>query len=185
MKRIGLLTIHHSYNYGGALQAYATYYTLKKICSEYDIEFIDYENSTFINRRKIFLPISSFGNVVRNIRNLLHYSKLLARKRKFERFYSGWKKSSRHWVDHINWEDTDYDLVIVGSDQTLSLYLTGNPAEMKPFFLEGLKSCPRFAFSSSMGEEIERLTESEKNGFLTNSETSTICQSERRKRLNL
>ena len=66
--KIGLLTIHHAYNFGAALQAYATYDTLKNM--GYDVEFIDYGNDTFRAERNLFLPNSSVGNIIRNMRTL-------------------------------------------------------------------------------------------------------------------
>lgn len=161
MKRIGLLTIHHSYNYGGALQTFATYKLLQRNYRG-NIEIVDYESSTFIRRRQLFGPNNSLMNIARNIRSLLRCKKYYKRKKKFETFYSPLKKSLNHWINKINWTKEKYDLVMVGSDQTFGLYLTGKPNEMKPFFLEELDSIPKFAFASSMGEYLSKIDENDK-----------------------
>jgi hypothetical protein len=41
-KKIGILTLHRSINYGAFMQAYSLWYNLKK-STDYQIEIIDYD----------------------------------------------------------------------------------------------------------------------------------------------
>lgn len=157
--KIGLLTIHHAYNFGAALQAYATYDTLKNM--GYDVEFIDYDNDTFRAERNLFLPNSSVGNVVRNARSLFSIKQCKKRAERYEEFYGLSKKSEKTWMNNGDFSNATYDVILVGSDQTFCLYLTGKPDEMRPFFLEYAGNIKRISYASSMGEKTAALNASD------------------------
>ena len=154
--KVGILTVHHSYNYGAMLQAYATEEAIKRL--GHAVEFIDYDTTSFISRRKVLLPLTSVGNIFRNIRNILILNKLIKRKRNFEKLYQQLNISKKHWVNYINTSEFEYAVILVGSDQTFSLYLTNNPDEMKPFFLPERTKARKISYASSMGEKINKLT---------------------------
>lgn len=154
--KIGLITVHHAYNYGAMLQAYATYIALKRL--DCDVEFIDYDNTTFKKERSIFLPNKSIGDILRNMRNLMHLSKQKMRIVRFEEFYSMLPKSKRYWLNNYDFSDTEYDCIMVGSDQTFCLKLTGNPEDMRGFFLQHTGKAKRLSYASSMGEKCSELT---------------------------
>lgn len=158
--KIGIITIHHVYNYGAILQAFASYNIIKKY--HQDVVFIDYDNTTFKSQRNIFLPCNTISNILRNVRTLIHYK---ARKKKIERFETEYKKfklSQNHWYNTADFAKEKFDVIITGSDQTFSLYLTGNPADMKAFFLEDVGSAKRLSFASSLGEKLHMLTTADK-----------------------
>lgn len=156
--KIGILTVHHSYNYGAVLQAFATQKLIEKL--GHDVEFIDFDNTSFIQRRKVLLPFDSISNVLRNFRNLGAIRQLNARKEAFEKFYRMMKVSDAHWLNTIDFDKLKYDVVVVGSDQTFSLYLTNKPDEMRSFFLPGYKG-KKICFASSMGEKNHSLTDAD------------------------
>lgn len=156
---IGLLTIHHAYNFGAALQAYATYDTLKAMGHE--VEFIDYDNDTFRAERNLFLPNTSVGNVARNLRTIFTLKQGKSRVNRFEDFYKLSKKSEKTWLNDIDFSEISYDAILVGSDQTFGLYLTGNPMDMRPFFLEKAGDIKRISYASSMGEKTATLTDAD------------------------
>ena len=157
--RVGILTVHHSYNYGAILQAFATQKAVESL--GYEVEFIDYDNTSFINRRKIFLPYNCISNVLRNLRNLGFICQLNARKCAFEKFYKMMCISESRWINSIEYANLHYDVILVGSDQTFSLYLTNNPDEMRSFFLPGYKG-KKISYASSMGEKNRNLNERDK-----------------------
>lgn len=159
-KNIGLLTIHHTYNYGAMLQAYATYFALQKLGNS--VELIDFDNNTFEEERNIFLPCNSIKNLLRNLRTLINYKRQVKRKSNFEDFYSKMKVSPKHYNNEYGWDVTRYDVVLTGSDQTFCLYLTDVPEEMKPFFLNHVKGVKKASYASSMGEKFHKLSESDK-----------------------
>lgn len=154
--KIGLMTIHHAYNFGAMLQSYATLRVLEDL--GHDVEFIDYDNKTFAEERRIFLPCNSVGNLFRNIRSILQFKQLRKRIVLYENFYEKFKVSKFNY-NHININDVrGYDVIITGSDQTFSLYLTENPIDIRPFFLENIKCSKKISYASSMGEKFHKLT---------------------------
>lgn len=154
--KLGILTVHHSYNYGAILQAFATQKAVESLGHE--VECIDFDNTSFINRRKIFLPFNCISNVLRNLRNLGSFRQQKSRKKAFEKFYQMMNISKAHWIDSIDYAKLKYDVILVGSDQTFSLYLTNNPDEMRSFFLPGYKG-KKISYASSMGEKNQNLNE--------------------------
>lgn len=153
--KIGLMTIHHAYNFGAMLQAYATYKVINEM--GHDVEFIDYDNETFAGERKIFLPCNSVGNIFRNFRSLLQFKQLKHRVEKYETFYKKLRVSKiKYNHNNINLVE-GYDVVITGSDQTFSLYLTNNPVDIRPFFLKDLNCSKKMSYASSMGEKFYKL----------------------------
>lgn len=157
--KIGILTIHHAYNFGAILQSYATYRILNDL--GYDAEFIDYENETFSNERKIFLPLNSLGNVFRNIRSLFQYRQLKLRIQLYEEFYKKMKVSHEKYNSESINNLSGYDVVLTGSDQTFALYLTNNPNDIKPYFQEKIKNIRKVSYASSMGEKFFKITEND------------------------
>lgn len=157
--KVGIMTIHHAYNFGASLQAYATYKVLKDMGC--DVEFIDYDNETFSDERKLFLPITSVGNIFRNARVIMKLKSYMERIKRYEEFYGSSKVSSKSWNEKSDFSSTSYDVIITGSDQTFCLYLTGKPVEMRPFFLESIGDVKRISFSSSMGEKFSFLSHSD------------------------
>ncbi len=157
--KVGILTVHHTYNFGAILQAFASVVILRRL--NHEAELIDYDNLSFINRRRIFLPLNSIGNFFRNVRNLFNYRALKRKIANFELFYSQMPVSPNHWINHIYLSNSNYDVVMTGSDQTFGLYLTNNPSEMKPFFLEEKGQYRKISYASSMGEKTDNLTPSD------------------------
>ena len=71
MNNIGILTFCDSYNYGAALQAFATYHFLTSI--GYNCKFIDYRNQNEAKLYECFKYIrkdSALTNIKRNINRL-------------------------------------------------------------------------------------------------------------------
>lgn len=158
--KIGIITIHHVYNYGAILQAFASYNIMKKYYP--DVVFIDYDNTTFKNQRSMFLPCNTISNILRNVRTLIHYNERKKKIEKFETEYKKFKLSQNQWYNTADFAKEKFDVIITGSDQTFSLYLTGNPDEMKAFFLENVGGAKRLSFASSLGEKLHMLTTADK-----------------------
>lgn len=158
--KIGLLTIHHAYNFGAMLQAYATYKVLSDM--GHDVELIDYDNENFAGERALMLPNNSFGNIFRNLRSMLHYKQLKKRAMKYEEFYKKMQVSDQCYDSTNLGKVSGYDVVVTGSDQTFSLYLTGNKKDVEPFFQKDIKNTKKISFASSMGEKFYRLTTEDK-----------------------
>lgn len=155
-KKVGILTVHHAYNFGAMLQSYATYRMIKDM--GFHAEIIDYDNDTFANERYIFLPFNSVGNIVRNLRSIFQYGQLKQRVEKYEKFYRLIKVSNRKYSNNNIGEVEGYDIVLTGSDQTFCLYLTDNPDDIRPFFLKEIHGVRKVSYASSMGEKFYKLT---------------------------
>lgn len=161
MLKIGLLTIHHSYNYGAVLQAFAMQTILTEL--EYKCEIIDYDCTTFKKDRQLLIFPTSIWDIIRDIRTVLNWKKFKQRKYNFEKFISeNYILSDKKWMNECNLNKEDYDIVITGSDQTFCLHLRNNPDEMKAFFLGDCREIKKISYGSSMGEKFSEITEDEK-----------------------
>lgn len=124
--KIGILTFHNSRNYGAVLQAYG----LKEVLENmgHKVEVIDYRNPAIEGRKKPFTldkfksdPIrflSLFFNV------FLNYRRKVRNFSKFEKEYLC-VTSSLYLPEDI--AKSDYNYIIVGSDQVWSPIITNGP----------------------------------------------------------
>lgn len=124
--KVGILTFHHSRNYGAVLQAYGLKEVIKSL--GYDVETIDYRNPAIENRKSPF----TLGKL---LSNPLKFIKLFA-----NNFY-GYRKKVKSFAcfekTHLNITKTIYspldirsssfDLLVVGSDQVWSPIITNGP----------------------------------------------------------
>ncbi|MGF1568060.1 MAG: polysaccharide pyruvyl transferase family protein [Nodosilinea sp.] len=71
--RVGILTYHHTTNYGATLQTYALYKIIQQ--HGFDVEVIDYRHPAAVNyyRQKIFFPIESKSRKILT-ENLIKFS---------------------------------------------------------------------------------------------------------------
>lgn len=166
-KKIGIITIHNSPNYGASLQSFALYYYL---CTEgYDCEIIDLARPThkdFIESKTykqlvIHNNKSFIKNVLKKIKlsinncfvklNEVRYSKqLLLRKNRFTSFNSQIKLSTRYrCIDHLYNNPPLYNVYITGSDQ---VWNPNNGYAVEPYFLTFVKNGgKKIAFAPSFG----------------------------------
>lgn len=128
--KIGLLTYHHSANYGAMLQSYATAQTLKELGHE--VEFIN------LQQPEKKSPIG-----------FLYFFRNLKYKRFREKYYppETVKVSTKAELDEVA---KKYDCLLVGSDQTW------NPQISKDYYYAyflnfGDKNIKRISYASSFG----------------------------------
>ena len=124
--KIGILTFHNSRNYGAVLQAFG----LKQILEQFGhkVEVIDYRNSCIENRKHPFSLMSFKRNPVRYIQ--VFFSSYINYRRKVRNFASFGNKHLNVTAHRFTPEDidrSDYDFLIVGSDQVWNPYITGGP----------------------------------------------------------
>ncbi len=159
MKKIGLLTIHAAYNYGAALQTYATQKTVCDAGAECTV--IDFSTSGSLAGQKFLcLPLSKSA-IKHDIRNIVKPRAFFRRKKGFEAFKKNRLKLTARSYTYKNFKDIEkegFDLLITGSDQTLNLNLGGNAEERKCFYLPNIAG-KKITYSASMGEHIGRLTD--------------------------
>ena len=143
--RIGLLTIHHTTNFGSALQTYGLYSKIREM--GYDISIIDYRCEAIENREFMTGPVKSLRMFYRKMK----YTPVIHRKAKvFNQFFAENVKLTqtftRQTIGDVNF---DFDTFVVGSDIVWGLNVTGNDMSYFLDFVEPKKK--RIAFGSSAG----------------------------------
>lgn len=171
MKKVGIVTIHNSPNYGASLQSFALYEYIREQGA--DCEIIDVHrpvNSDYIYERRY----SSFRNNPFTLKKrLCNFARtLLGRKSKIflsalseERFnsFNSNIRCSRPYcrLSDLKKNPPIYDLYISGSDQ---LWNPTQPYCLEPYFLTfAPKSAKKISYATSIG--ITELSELEKLKF--------------------
>lgn len=163
MKKVGVITIHKSHNYGAVLQAFATQHILKSI--DCDVRFIDYETPTSKQNKKFLNFSFSLGAVKHNIRNILHPFLFLKRKKNFNDFIKNnliIENKTYNSQNIAQVQNAGFDCLITGSDQTFNLALKGDWKERLPYLLPFKFSGEKISFSSSFGDSTEKFTDKQK-----------------------
>ena len=171
MKKIGIITYHHYYNYGTVLQAYALQKVVEKIAN-CKVEIIDYRSHeekkfSFLEILKIrFCRLFVYIKEWKRVYRLKKYSKLLKAKRKqFNLFFQTDLKVGdvqyNSYHDLIN-NIPIYDVYITGSDQTWSPKIGLNPAmflQFAPLNATKIAYAPSLGVSSLEKTDVEKISE--------------------------
>ena len=117
--KIGIYTIHASYNFGAMLQAYATQYTLEKM--GYEVEFVHLytkKQEKANNYKLLSFNLKRLRRYLFAMFNLNYLEKF----KKFDDFHKTLKLSKRYFtLDEFYANPPDYDIHLVGSDQVWNL----------------------------------------------------------------
>lgn len=159
MKKVGIITIHKSHNYGAVLQAFATQRIFNSAGCE--TQFVDYETTASKNDKTFLRSPVSVNAIKHNIRNILHPILFFKRKKNFEKFINNYlniseKQYNSHNIEQL--KNAGYDVIVTGSDQTFNLGLKGNSNERLPYLLPFEFSGKKFSFSSSFGDSVDKFT---------------------------
>ena len=174
MKRVGILTIHNSPNYGASLQSYALYKYVSQLpgieCEVIDLHrpyengdvksnrFVPYRREPFSIKRSIKSALKKI--LRRESKKVSFYS--IGSKYKFDEFNKSIKLSRPYWgIDELYADPPCYDVYMTGSDQ---VWNPTQPYCLEPYFLtfvpQGKK---KISFASSIG--VTELLENEKQDF--------------------
>lgn len=166
MKKVGLITYHHYYNYGTVLQAYALQKAIE-LAGNYSSEIIDYRASEEKKLTKLQLlgirikRIAVYLKEWRRIWRLKRYGGILKEKNaKFDEFFNNeLKVGADVYHRYFDLENNPplYDVYVTGSDQTWSPKIGLIPAMFLQFVPKGKK---RIAYAPSIG--VSKLTREEK-----------------------
>lgn len=118
MKKVGIVTIHKINNYGAVLQAYALNRQIRALGHE--AKTIDFRTYRVAESYKLFLPLETKMDLVRNAQALLFAAKLRKRKQRFDRFLAEEvPMTEQAWYsnEELRGADLDFDTYICGSDQ--------------------------------------------------------------------
>lgn len=128
--RIGLLTYHHSANYGAVMQSYATCRALKELGHE--VEFLNFQQDE-----------------KRSNSSIIFYFKIKAFDRFMTAFYPTETKILQS-MDDLNAIASNYDCLVVGSDQVWNPEISKN--KCLAYFLDfGGSDIRRISYASSFG----------------------------------
>ena len=157
MKRIGIMTIHTTYNYGAVLQAYATQAFFNS--HGYDAELINYTNPFIQEMLKLSYKQDGkwIGYIKTFIRNTV-FGRLHYYKNGFSRIDEICKFSKRYeTIDELN--TVKYDVMVAGSDQLWNPLISG---KLDPvFFLQFGEAEKRISVASSLGSYTLKDSEKE------------------------
>lgn len=178
MKKIGIVTIHNSPNYGACLQAYALYkyIELKGLDVEiidihrpvhddfcFEKEYMPYRNNQYSRKNRIINSIKKYiYNLLQGQKKIKSlYTSKLAEKR-FIEFNSEIKYSKAYnKLSFLKKNPPIYDLYISGSDQ---LWNPTQPYCLEPYFLTFVPpNKKKISLATSIG--VTWLTEKEKCDF--------------------
>lgn len=157
MNKVGIVTYHHYYNYGTALQAYALQKAIDRI-DGYKAEIIDFrshEEKQLSRWQLILLRLRRIPAYIREwkrVKAIKKYSTEFARKNPFfDEFFKNDLITGSviyHSFAELKKNAPDYDILVTGSDQTWSPKIGFHPA----FFLEfGSQKALRIAYAPSIG----------------------------------
>lgn len=124
--KIGILTFHNSRNYGAVLQAYGLKESLSGM--GHTVEVIDYRTPAIVKRKTPF----ALNNFIKNpARYLTLFFNIYVGYRKkvnnFKRFETALLNVSRHQYLPDDISNSDFDAIIIGSDQVWSPIITHGP----------------------------------------------------------
>lgn len=146
--KVGLITYHHTSNFGSLLQTYSLYKRVTEL--GFDCEIIDYRNTAVEKREK---PLSIIDCT--NIRNLIYYfvyePKLRKKIANFEQFCEKKMKLSSETYNRENiFQCKDsYDIFLVGSDLVWDFDNNGSDTTYMLDFVDDKKK--KIAYASSCG----------------------------------
>ena len=150
--KVAVITLHRVYNYGSALQAYATQRVLERM--GHQVSIIDYITPQRTKRRILLAP-SPEG--VRGIKNILYRAarigSLALKERTFGRFVEENLHLTKRYItaEDLERDPPEADIYVTGSDQTWNS--TYNEGVDRGFFLDFLpETARRAAFAASFGK---------------------------------
>ncbi len=159
MKKVGIITIHSPYNYGAALQAYATQKAVSDTGA--DCKIIDFSTWDTLQNNQFFCSGFTKKSIKHNVRNVLKAPSFFKRKAAFERFKTRYMQltDTSYTSDNIGEvKQEGFDCIITGSDQTLNLNLGTHSIDREIFYLPFI-NVKKISYAASMGEHIGELTD--------------------------
>lgn len=145
MRKIALLTIHHTTNFGSTLQTYALANAVRTLGG--NIELLDYRCQAIEDRE--FLHVT--WNRPKSIYQYLMYGKIIKKKENaLNRFLSEHMTVSQAYTDDtVHQANNQYDTFLVGSDIVWGLNITGRDFHYFLDFVQEGKG--KVAFGASSG----------------------------------
>lgn len=145
MKKIGIVTYQRATNYGAVLQSYSLYNRIRNIGDEFELEIIDYSTAAARTSHIQTVALKFLrGNISFGFdewqKNIM-----------FEKFSNSLPLSEKKIVsDSIgafnNYVNSNYDIVIVGSD---AVYSWNGKKFPTAYFLHDIDKCKKMSYAAS------------------------------------
>lgn len=124
--KIGILTFHHSRNYGAVLQAYGLKKVLEGIGRQ--VEVIDYRTPAIEKRKTPFAFKKFMANPIRYILVFFNVCWFYFKQVKnFAFFETNYLDVTKRQFTPVDIQQSDYDILVIGSDQVWNPILTDGP----------------------------------------------------------
>lgn len=147
MKKVALITIHDTLNFGSLMQTFGLYSAIQKL--GYDITLLDYKNEA-ISKRESTYGFKDIHTVKGLYKAFFHHGFLERKYRSFWKFIRDRMKISQPYdCKTIKGANEVYDAFIVGSDIVWGMEITGGDMNYMLQFVNEDKK--KLAFSSSVG----------------------------------
>lgn len=167
--KVGILTFHHTTNYGATLQAYALWKTIKQY--GHDVEIIDYRPyKTAINYLGRLMPIKPIHGNYSKYKWESHFIPYLIQAWRMRRFLVSkidLSKEKTYTINNLGKFNDKYDLVICGSDQiwhTKDKFIGGFNSSFFLDFVDREKTkkisyAPSFGQTKKLGEYQQSISQ--------------------------
>ena len=147
MKKIGIITFHHSYNCGSMMQAFALQSVVNKL--GYSSEIIDFSNEGQKKLYQVFFPLNGVKNIVKNLIIFPHRKQIENNNKSYENFMKTHMVLSKCSYNHIDeLDDNAYETIIAGSDQIWNITIDDSD---DAYFLGWAKETNKIAYAPSFG----------------------------------
>ncbi len=146
--KIGILTFHHTLNYGAALQSFALCFKLRSM--GYFAEIIDYRCDAI--EKEYFSGILSSNISIKSfIKKILSFYFIKKREAEFTSFLKDLCSGEVYNKDNVNLLNRKYDVFISGSDQVWNLELSNYDWT---YFLDFVTDKRKVSYAASFGDKI-------------------------------
>ncbi|MBE5838866.1 polysaccharide pyruvyl transferase family protein [Butyrivibrio sp.] len=173
MKKVGIITFHHTTNFGSFLQTLALYENIKSL--GYDVEIIDYRSEAIQKRETPDKKPASLNP--KDILKFILFTPIIAKKYRnlMDSVNSCLRLSDTYTVNTINNIKEKYDVYVVGSDILWDVELTNGD---KTYFLDFVKDGKKIAFATSVGKKWEEQTAKDLKKYLCDFEHIAVRERE-------
>ena len=146
VKKIGIITFHHSYNCGSMMQAFALQSVVQSF--GFSVEIIDFSNCGQKLLYRPFFANSSIKNIIKNLILIPHITRIKNNNKRYEDFIKKYFVLSKKSYSDMEELEDDYYAVIAGSDQIWNVTIADSD---DAYFLPWVNNGLRIAYAPSFG----------------------------------
>ena len=169
MKKIGIITYHSAYNFGSALQAYATQEVINNL--GYTAEIINYRMLSQRDAYSLVRRQDGIRTMLKDASQFPAFNYKKERARRFELFFNEYLDLTDEFSDPKDFNNIagKFNIIVSGSDQIWNKHSNelANVSwdYMKPYLLDGF-SGKRISYASSIGNSTDQDLQHMKSSLL-------------------